>query len=48
MPGVLIECGRIDNAEEMARINNDAELEKLCRNILDGVVDYENSVMKTK
>jgi N-acetylmuramoyl-L-alanine amidase len=48
MPAILIECGRIDNTEEMARINNDVALEQLCRKIPDGVVDYENDVSKTK
>lgn len=41
-PAVLIECGYINNANEMAVLNSDTQLEQLCRNILSGVVDYEN------
>lgn len=44
MPSVLIECGHIDSKKEMALINDDAQLEKLCRNILSGVVDYRQSI----
>jgi len=46
MPAILIECGDIDNAREVGMINDNVELEKMCRNILSGVVDFENSVRK--
>lgn len=42
MPAVLIECGYINNAKEMEMLK-DTKLEMLCRSILMGVVDYENS-----
>lgn len=41
-PAIAIECGRIDNAEEIAVLQDDAKLESLCRNILGGVVAYHN------
>lgn len=44
MPAVLIECGYLDNEKEAALIKNDEQLEKVCRNILSGVVDYQNTV----
>ena len=46
MPAILIECGDIDNKKEVGIINDNTELEKMCRNILSGVVDFENSVRK--
>lgn len=46
IPAVTIECGRIDNMSELAVLQNDAKLESLCRNILSGVVAYENLVKK--
>jgi N-acetylmuramoyl-L-alanine amidase len=45
-PAVLIECGYINGQKEMEVINNDKKLEKLCRSILSGVVDYENSLKR--
>ncbi len=45
-PAVLIECGYINNEQEMEVINNEKKLEELCRNILSGVVDYENAGSK--
>jgi N-acetylmuramoyl-L-alanine amidase len=46
MPAVLIECGYVDNATDIARINNNAELDKLCRNILNGIVICQNTAGK--
>jgi len=45
MPAVLVECGNIDNVKDII-MKNDAQLDGFCRNILAGVVDYENSVHK--
>jgi N-acetylmuramoyl-L-alanine amidase len=45
-PAVLIECGYINNKQEMEVINNEKKLEQLCRNILSGVVDYETAASK--
>jgi len=42
-PAVLIECGDINNANEMDILSNDAKLEAFCRNILSGVVNYHNN-----
>lgn len=46
MPAVLIECGHMDNAADITRINNDKQLDQLCRNILSGLVAYQNTVTK--
>jgi N-acetylmuramoyl-L-alanine amidase len=42
-PAILIECGDIDNAKQMALLTDDRKQEQLCRNILSGVVRYVNS-----
>jgi len=42
-PAILIECGDIDNAKQMALLTNEAKQEQFCRNILSGVVRYVNS-----
>lgn len=42
VPAVLIECGNIDSADDMAILQNDEKLEQLCRHILSGVVAYRN------
>jgi len=46
IPAVLIECGYVDNTTDVARINNDAQLDKLCNTILTGVVAYQNNATK--
>lgn len=43
MPAVLIECGYLDNALDIERINNDTQLDKLCSTILNGLVVYQNT-----
>lgn len=43
MPAVLIECGYMENAADVDRINNSEQLEKLCSHILTGLVAYQNS-----
>lgn len=43
MPAILIECGDINNNSDMALLSNNESLDKFCRNVLDGVVKYENA-----
>jgi N-acetylmuramoyl-L-alanine amidase len=43
MPAVLIECGYIDNTADVARINDEKELDRLCGAIISGAVAYHNS-----
>jgi N-acetylmuramoyl-L-alanine amidase len=43
MPAILIECGDINNSDDMALLCNNESLDKFCRNVLDGVVKYENA-----
>ncbi|MBS1780925.1 MAG: N-acetylmuramoyl-L-alanine amidase [Bacteroidetes bacterium] len=43
MPAMAIECGYIDNNKHLEIIQNDEELDILCRNILNGIADYQNS-----
>lgn len=40
LPAVLIECGSIDNKANVARLENDKELEAICRSILAGIARY--------
>jgi N-acetylmuramoyl-L-alanine amidase len=40
LPALLIEFGNLDDAENMALLNNAAQSETLCRNILSGIVEY--------
>lgn len=40
MPAILIECGYVNNAKDMALLQDNAKLDMLCNNILSGVVDY--------
>lgn len=42
-PAILIEMGNMSNALDLARLQSETELDKLCRNILSGVVAYENA-----
>lgn len=42
MPAVLLELGNITNEKQIAVIQNETTLEQLCRNILSGIVDYQN------
>lgn len=39
-PALLIECGNLDDAGNMALLRDEARTEILCRNILSGIVDY--------
>lgn len=42
LPAIAIECGFIDNPENMAVIMDDQKLEAFCQKILAGVVSYDN------
>jgi N-acetylmuramoyl-L-alanine amidase len=46
-PAILMECGNIDDADNIALLKNDVRSEILCRNILSGIVDY-NTRLVTK
>lgn len=43
IPAVLIECGNIDNVEDVAVLQDNAKLEQMCRNVLAGVVAYKSA-----
>lgn len=40
-PALLIECGNLDDADNVALLKDEARTETLCRNILRGIVDYK-------
>ena len=42
-PAILIECGDIQNAPEMALITDNEHLDAICNSILKGIVDFHNS-----
>ncbi len=42
-PAVAIECGNMDNAADMEQLRDEKKLEAMCRNILGGVVAYNNA-----
>lgn len=42
LPAILIECGYIDNASDVAIMTNAAQTEKMARKILEGVALYAN------
>lgn len=42
-PAIAIEWGNIDNAGDMARIQNDAELTTACTQLLEGLVAFANA-----
>lgn len=39
-PALLIECGNIDDADNIAMLKDEGRSEALCREILSGIVDY--------
>ncbi|RYD57307.1 MAG: N-acetylmuramoyl-L-alanine amidase [Sphingobacteriales bacterium] len=45
-PALLIECGNIDDADNMAMLDDETRRETLCRNILNGIVDYSLRAQK--
>lgn len=42
IPGVLVECGFITNAEDRARLSDEGVLKRLGENISKGIIDYLN------
>ncbi len=46
--GLLLECGNIDDAENISRLADDEKLETMCRSLLSAVVDYQVSMGKQK
>jgi N-acetylmuramoyl-L-alanine amidase len=46
-PAVLIECGNMDKANQVSLLQDDKQLEQLCRKILAGVVSFKNDQDKT-
>lgn len=40
-PALLIECGNLDDAENIALLKDEKRTEQLCRNILSGIVNYQ-------
>lgn len=47
-PALLMECGNLDDAENMALLKDETRTEALCRNILSGIVDYNTSLNTKK
>lgn len=43
---LLLACGNIDDSKNMAMLKDSKQLESFCRNVLSGVVDFENEVNK--
>ena len=41
VPAILIECGNIDDAKDMATLQDAAQLDNMCRKILSGIVQYK-------
>ncbi|MES2704923.1 MAG: N-acetylmuramoyl-L-alanine amidase [Bacteroidota bacterium] len=44
LPAVAIECGNIDNEQDIERLQDDKQLRELCGSILSGIAAYSNSV----
>lgn len=42
-PSVVLECGNVDNPANKELIKDDRQMEKLCREILEGVARYANT-----
>ncbi|MBL7771993.1 MAG: N-acetylmuramoyl-L-alanine amidase [Chitinophagaceae bacterium] len=42
IPCLLIECGNLDDEVNMKMLHDKSQTERLCRNILAGIVDYHN------
>jgi len=43
IPAIIVECGFITNDKDLAFINNEKNQEKIAKDILEGIVRYENS-----
>lgn len=41
-PAILLECGYINNAKDLNTLTDNAQLEQIARNVLEGVVAYAN------
>lgn len=39
-PAILIECGNLDDINNIALLKDEARTEELCRNLLSGIADY--------
>lgn len=46
LPAIAIECGDIDNPEQMALLTSDPQLSEFCRKILSGIVLHDNYLHK--
>ena len=46
LPAVTIECGNIDNSEQMAMLTDEQQLTVFCEKILSGIVSYDNYLHK--
>ena len=42
MPAILIECGNLQNSDDLAFITNPENQDKVAKNILQGIVNYEH------
>ncbi|MBS1771448.1 MAG: N-acetylmuramoyl-L-alanine amidase [Bacteroidetes bacterium] len=47
-PAILIECGNLDDPENIALLKDNARTDELCRNILSGIVDYNTRLKAQK
>jgi N-acetylmuramoyl-L-alanine amidase len=47
-PALLLECGNIDDADNMIRLASDEKLESMCRSLLSAIVDYQASLSRRK
>ncbi len=47
LPAIVIECGNIDNPDDVAIVNYNERLDAMCRSILGGVVAYANTTSRT-
>ncbi len=45
-PSVIIECGDIDEANDLQRMTNNAETERFCKSIVKGIVNYQHQQTK--
>lgn len=47
-PALLIECGNLDDPENMALLQNKERMELMCRALLSGMVDYQSQLSRKK
>ncbi len=49
IPAIIVSCGYINNKKDLAFISNPANQEKIARNILEGIVKYnDNNISKSQ